>query len=70
MTVASVTAARIKCGNGKCKTVVLMKVRPPADGEASIHVVATNVKLPCGHIGSDDKRWAGFVAEMEFEVES
>lgn len=58
--------ARIECA--KCKTAVVMKVRPPSDGEASIYVVATNVKLPCGHSGSDDKRWAGFVAEMGFEA--
>ena len=62
------TAAKIECL--KCKTSVLMKVRKPEDGEASIYVVATNVKLPCGHDGSDNKRWAGFVAELVFETET
>lgn len=62
------TVARIECL--KCKVVVLMKVRPPDDGEAAILVVATSVKLPCGHVGSDNKRWSGFVAAMEFETET
>jgi hypothetical protein len=62
------TVATIECL--KCKTSVLMKIRKPEDGEAAIFVVATNVKLPCGHNGSDDKRWAGFVTAMEFETET
>jgi DNA-directed RNA polymerase subunit RPC12/RpoP len=60
------TVARIECL--ECKTAVLMKARPPGAGEASILVLATNVKLPCGHDCSDVRRWAGFVAEVTFET--
>lgn len=60
------TVATIECL--KCKVSVVMKVREPETGEASIFVTATNVKLPCGHHGSDHKRWSGDVAEISFEV--
>lgn len=59
--------AKIECA--KCKTSLLMKVVKPGEGEASIRITATNVLMPCGHHGSDPKRWTGDVAALAFEVE-
>lgn len=61
------TVAKIECA--ECKVSVLMKVRKPADGEASINVTATGIVMPCGHDASDPNRWSGNVAEVSFEAE-
>lgn len=56
--------ANIECL--KCKVSVTMEIRKPENGEASLFVTATNIKLPCGHEGSDKNRWSGNVAEIAF----
>jgi hypothetical protein len=58
--------AQIKCV--KCGTVAVLSVRKAAKGEPSFPLQATSITMPCGHHCSDDKRWAGQVAEMSLEM--
>jgi hypothetical protein len=58
--------AQIKCVS--CKTTAVLSVRKAKPGEPSFPLQATSITMPCGHHGSDDKRWTGQIVEMKLEM--